>query len=117
MSTGGSESISGSGSLMDYPPLNEQEIMNYFARKYNQKELIKMYRAARSRKFNPAISASESYIFRTIFRNLDAIKRFRFLGQVYCQLRLQRQSAFFNRLYSVFTQLFVGSDRQPKSQS
>jgi len=52
MSTGGSESVSGSGSLMDYPLLNEQQMMNYFASKYNQKELIKMYRAARSRKFN-----------------------------------------------------------------
>ena len=83
MSTGGSESVSGSGSLMDYS-LNEQQMMNYFASKYNQKELIKMYKAARSRKFNLGISASESYIFRTIFRDLDAIKRFRFLGQVYC---------------------------------
>jgi hypothetical protein len=52
MSTGGSESVSGSGSLMDYLPLNEQQMMNYFASKYNQKEFIKMYRAARSRKFN-----------------------------------------------------------------
>ena len=51
MSTGGSESVSGSGSLMDYS-LNEQQMMNYFASKYNQKELIKMYKAARSRKFN-----------------------------------------------------------------
>jgi hypothetical protein len=52
MSTGGSESASGSGSLTDYLPLNEQQMMNYFASKYNQKELIKMYKAARSRKFN-----------------------------------------------------------------
>jgi hypothetical protein len=50
MSTGGSESVSGSGSLMDYLSLNEQQMMNYFASKYNQKELIKMYQAAS--KFN-----------------------------------------------------------------
>lgn len=58
MSTGGSESVSGSGSLMDYLPLNEQQMMNYFASKYNQKELIKMYQAAKRSSVISTLSSS-----------------------------------------------------------
>ena len=52
MSTGGGESVSGSGSLMGYLPLNEQQMMNHLASKYNQEELMEMYLAATPRKFN-----------------------------------------------------------------